>query len=58
MLNHLQEEFGGKSHRLRWGPDLLTDELGPKRKEFARQMIPSLGAATRDSWGHFVTGEF
>jgi hypothetical protein len=36
---------------------LLTYDLGEKRKEYARAMLPFSHAAECDGWHHFVTDD-
>jgi hypothetical protein len=35
----------------------LTEDLSQKRKDIAREMIPSLEAAFRDGWRNLMTGD-
>jgi hypothetical protein len=57
VLRHLHESIGFKSFHLRLVPRLLTEDLGQKRKEYAKNMLPFFHVAEYDSWHRLVTGD-
>jgi hypothetical protein len=57
VLRHLQESLGFKSFDLHWILHVLTDELGNKRTNYAKRMLPFLHAAERNGWHHLMSSD-
>jgi hypothetical protein len=57
VLLHFHQSLGFHSFHLYWAPQVLTDELRGKQREYTNAMLPFLHAAERDGWHYFVTGD-